>query len=117
LTLVLLGRYFESRARGRASSAVRRLLDLAPKTARRLERGEEREVPLAEVRVGDRLRVKPGDAVPVDGAVRAGRSGVDESMVTGESAPVQESPGDRVIGGTLNGGDVLESEATPAGGP
>ena len=115
LTLVLLGRYFETRARGRASTAVRRLLDLAPKTARRLENGAERDVPLAEVRAGDRLRVKPGDAVPVDGIVRAGRSAVDESMVTGESIPVEKGPDDRVIGGTLNGDGVLEMEATAVG--
>ena len=115
LTLVLLGRTFETRARGRASTAVRRLLDLAPKMARRLENGAEREVPLAEVRTGDRLRVKPGDAVPVDGLVRAGRSAVDESMVTGESLPVEKGPDDRVIGGTLNGDGVLEMEATAVG--
>jgi Cu+-exporting ATPase len=115
LTLVLLGRYFETRARGRASTAVRRLLDLAPKTARRIENGTEREVPLSEVRAGDRLRVKPGDAVPVDGVVRAGRSAVDESMVTGESIPVEKGPDDRVIGGTLNADGALEIEATAVG--
>ena len=115
LTLVLLGRYFETRARGRTSAAVRQLLDLAPKRARRLENGQERDVALAEVRVGDLLRVKPGDAVPVDGVVRAGRSGVDESMVTGESLPVEKAEGDRVIGGTLNGQGVLEIEATAVG--
>jgi Cu+-exporting ATPase len=115
LTLVLLGRYFETRARGRASAAVRELLDLAPKTARRIEDGEERSVPLSEVREGDRLRVKPGDAVPVDGLVRAGRSGVDESMITGESLPVEKAPGDRVLGGTVNGEGMLEMEATAVG--
>jgi P-type Cu+ transporter len=115
LTLLLLGRWLETRARGRASDAVRRLLDLAPRTARRLEKGVEREVPLAEVELGDRLRVKPGDAVPVDGVVRAGRSSVDESMLTGESIPVAKTEGDRVIGGTLNGDGVLEMEATAVG--
>ncbi len=115
LTLVLLGRYFETRARGRTSEAVRKLLDLAPKRARRLESGVEREVPLAEVRVGDLLRVKPGDAVPVDGVVRSGRSAVDESMVTGESLPVEKGEGDRVIGGTLNGTGVIDVEATAVG--
>jgi Cu+-exporting ATPase len=115
LTLLLLGRWLETRARGRASDAVRRLLGLAPRTARRIENGTERDVPLAEVRVGDRLRVKPGDAVPVDGVVRAGRSSVDESMLTGESLPVARAVGDRVIGGTLNGDGVLEIEATAVG--
>jgi Cu+-exporting ATPase len=115
LTLVLLGRYFETRSRGRASSAVRRLLDLAPRKARRLDRGIETEVPLAEIRVGDLLRVKPGDAVPVDGVVRDGRSAVDESLVTGESLPVEKAKGDRVIGGTVNGDGVLDVEATAVG--
>ena len=115
LTLLLLGRWLETRARGRASDAVRRLLDLAPRTARRLENGAEREVPLAEVVRGDRLRVKPGDAVPVDGVVRAGLSSVDESMLTGESVPVEKGEGDRVIGGTINGDGALEIEATAVG--
>ncbi len=115
LTLVLLGRYFETRARGRASAAVRQLLDLAPRKARRLQNGAETEVALAEVRIGDRLRVKPGDAVPVDGIVRAGRSALDESMVTGESLPVEKSEGDRVIGGTLNGDGAFDMEATAVG--
>ncbi len=115
LTLVLLGRYLETRARGRASAAVRKLLDLAPRQARLLKDGVEMEVPLSEVAVGDRMRVKPGDAVPVDGVVRSGRSAVDESMVTGESIPVEKSEGDRVIGGTLNGEGVLEIEATAVG--
>ena len=115
LTLVLLGRYLETRARGKTSAAIRKLLDLAPKTARLLEKGNERVVPLAEVRKGARLVVKPGDAVPVDGIVRSGRSAVDESMVTGESIPVEKSAGDRVIGGTLNGEGAFEMEATAVG--
>jgi Cu+-exporting ATPase len=115
LTLLLLGRYFETRSRGRASSAVRKLLDLAPRKARRLERGVETEVPLSDVRVGDLLRVKPGDAVPVDGVVRGGRSAVDESLVTGESLPVEKVLGDRVIGGTVNGDGVLDVEAGAVG--
>jgi Cu+-exporting ATPase len=115
LTLVLLGRYLETRARGKTSAAIRKLLDLAPKTARLLEGGGEREVPLAEVRTGARLAVKPGDAVPVDGIVRSGRSSVDESMVTGESIPVEKAEGDRVIGGTLNGEGFFEMEATAVG--
>ncbi|HEX4441203.1 MAG TPA: heavy metal translocating P-type ATPase [Thermoanaerobaculia bacterium] len=115
LTLLLLGRWLETRARGRASEAVRRLLDLAPRTARRIEPGGEKDVPLAEVVVGDRLRVKPGDAVPVDGVVRSGRSSVDESMLTGESIPVEKKESDRVIGGTLNGDGAFEMEATAVG--
>ena len=115
LTLLLFGRWLETRARARASDAVRRLLGLAPRTARRIENGAEREVPLSEVVPGDRLRVKPGDAVPVDGIVRSGRSSVDESMLTGESIPVEKKEGDRVIGGTIDGEGVLEIEATAVG--
>jgi len=115
LTLILLGRLLETRARGRTSSAIRLLLDLAPKRARLLRGGVEVEVPLSQVRVGDRLHVKPGDAVPVDGRVASGRSAVDESLVTGESLPVEKTVGDRVIGGTLNGEGVLEVEATAVG--
>jgi len=115
LTLLLFGRWLETRARARASDAVRRLLSLAPRTARRIESGGEREVPLAEVVPGDRLRVKPGDAVPVDGVVRSGHSSVDESMLTGESIPVEKKEGDRVIGGTIDGDGVLEIEATAVG--
>jgi len=115
VTLVLLGRYLETRARGRTSAAIRKLLDLAPKKARVVKDGVEKEVPLEDVSVGDLLRVKPGDAVPVDGRVRSGASSVDESLVTGESVPVEKKPGDRVIGGTLNQQGVLEIEATAVG--
>ena len=115
VTLLLLGRWLETRARGRTSAAVRKLLDLAPRRARRVRAGEEVEVAVAEVIVGDRLRVKPGDAVPVDGIVRSGRSSVDESMVTGESLPTEKGPGDRVIGGTLNQQGAFEMEATAVG--
>ena len=115
LTLVLLGRFLETRARGRTSAAIRLLLDLSPKQARLLRGGVEVDVPVAEVVVGDRLRVKPGDAVPVDGRVVSGRSAVDESLVTGESLPVEKGPGDRVIGGTLNGEGALDVEATAVG--
>ena len=115
ITLILLGRLLETRARGRTSAAVRKLLDLAPKKARLLKKGMEVEVPVAEVSVGDRLLVKPGDVVPVDGIIRLGESAVDESMVTGESLPAEKRPGDRVIGGTLNQQGALEIEATAVG--
>jgi heavy metal translocating P-type ATPase len=115
VTLVLLGRYMETSARGRTSAAIRKLLDLAPKRARLLRDGVEKEVDLSDVEVGDLLRVKPGDSVPVDGRVRAGASSVDESLVTGESVPVEKKAGDRVIGGTINQQGVLEIEATAVG--
>jgi Cu+-exporting ATPase len=104
VTLVLLGQVLELRARSRTSGALKALLGLAPRTARRLrEDGVEEEVPLERVEVGDRLRVRPGEKVPVDGTVIEGTSAVDESLVTGESLPVEKKPGDRVIGATLNG--------------
>jgi P-type Cu+ transporter len=115
LTLVLLGRYLETRARGATSAAIRKLLDLAPKKARLVVGETEREVPLAEVLVGQLLRVKPGDTVPVDGIVRTGRSAVDESMVTGESIPAEKAEGDRVIGGTRNADGTFDMEATAVG--
>ena len=89
VTLILLGRYLETQARGRTSAAIRKLLDLTPKKARLVRKGVEMEVELSEVAVGDLLRVKPGDAVPVDGKVRSGASSVDESLVTGESVPAE----------------------------
>ncbi|MDN5570667.1 MAG: heavy metal translocating P-type ATPase [Propionibacteriaceae bacterium] len=101
-TLVLLGQVLELRAREATSGAIRALLDLTPQTARRVTDDGEHEVPLDEVRLGDRLRVRPGEQVPVDGSVVDGRSSVDESMVTGESMPVTRQAGDAVIGGTLN---------------
>ncbi|HET9926103.1 MAG TPA: heavy metal translocating P-type ATPase [Methylomirabilota bacterium] len=101
--LVLLGQVLELRARSATSGAIRALLGLAPKTARRLrEDGSEEDVPLAHVQPGDRLRVRPGERIPVDGAVLEGTSAVDESMVTGEPIPVEKAPGARVIGGTVN---------------
>ena len=113
VVLVLLGQVLELRARERTGSALRALLDLAPQSARRLtEDGGEEEVPLDHVHKGDRLRVRPGDKVPVDGVVLDGRSAVDQSMVTGESMPVEMTVGDRVIGGTINGtgGFVMRAE-------
>ncbi len=101
--LVLLGQVLELRARSQTSSAIRALLGLAPKTARRLDAdGGEEDVPLEIVKPGDRLRVRPGEQIPVDGVVLEGASAVDESMVTGEAIPVEKGPGDRVIGGTVN---------------
>src|SRR5207302_3533770 len=101
--LVLLGQVLELRAREQTSGAIRALLDLAPKTARRLrDDGTDEEVSLDAIAVGDRLRVRPGEKVPVDGDVIQGRSAVDESMVTGESMPVTKESGAKVIAGTLN---------------
>jgi Cu+-exporting ATPase len=103
-TLVLLGQVMELRARSRTSAAIRALLDLSPKTARLLNSdGTERDVALEQVQPGDRLRVRPGEKVPVDGVVLEGRSALDESMITGESMPVEKSPDDKVIGATING--------------
>ena len=103
-TLVLLGQVLELRARSATSGAIRALLGLQPKTARRLRPdGSEEDVPLEHVAVGDRLRVRPGERVPVDGVVLEGRSAVDEALVTGEPIPVEKEPGSRVTGGTVNG--------------
>ncbi|HXV25198.1 MAG TPA: heavy metal translocating P-type ATPase [Alphaproteobacteria bacterium] len=114
--LVLLGQVLELRARETTSGAIRALLDLAPKTARRLgPNGAEEEVPLETVVVGDRLRVRPGEKMPVDGVVREGRSSVDESMVTGESMPVTKIIGVKVIGGTINQSGTLVIEAEKVG--
>jgi Cu+-exporting ATPase len=114
--LVLLGQVLELRAREQTGGAIRALLNLAPKTARRLTpAGEDEEVPVASVQIGDRLRVRPGDAVPVDGGVLEGGSAVDESMVTGESMPVAKQSGDRLIGGTVNGTGSLIMRAEKIG--
>jgi Cu+-exporting ATPase len=117
VTLVLLGQVLELRARHATSGAIRALLGLAPKTARRLRPdGDEEEVPLAHIHRGDRLRVRPGERVPVDGVVLDGTSAVDESMVTGEPIPVEKAPGSRVTGGTVNGtgGFVMRAERVGA---
>ena len=114
--LVLLGQVLELRAREQTSGAIRALLDLAPKTARRIAPdGSEDEVSLALIEVGDRLRVRPGEKVPVDGAVVDGRSSIDESMVTGESMPVGKEPGGHVIGGTINRSGALVIVAEKVG--
>ena len=112
-TLVLLGQVLELRARQRTSGAIRALLNLAPQQAHLIATdGGERDVPLDQVKRGDRLRVRPGERVPVDGTIREGASAVDESMVTGESMPVEKSAGDKVTGGTLNtsGSFIMEAE-------
>ena len=104
VVLVLLGQVLELRARSRTSAAIKNLLGLAPKTARRIEDdGTERDVPVEGVTVGNRLRVRPGERVPVDGVVTDGTSNIDESMVTGEPIPVEKTPGAKVTGGTVNG--------------
>jgi len=114
--LVLLGQVLELRAREKTGGAIRALLKLAPKTARRLRAdGTDEEVPLDQVHVGDRLRVRPGEAVPVDGSVTEGTSAVDESMVTGESMPVEKAVGAKVIGGTINGTGALVITAEKIG--
>jgi Cu+-exporting ATPase len=116
VTLVLLGQVLELRARSRTGAAIRALLRLAPKEARLIRPdGSEEDVPLSEVQVGDRLRVRPGEKVPVDGTVVEGQSAVDESMVTGEPMPVEKLPGSTVIGATINGTGSLVIEANRVG--
>jgi len=116
VTLVLLGQVLELRARRQTGSAIRALLGLAPKTARRLGAdGHEEDIPLDQVIPGDRLRVRPGEKVPVDGVVVEGESAVDESMISGEPIPVERRPGDRVIGGTVNGTGGLVMRAKHVG--
>ncbi len=117
VTLVLLGEWLELRARGRTGAAIRELLGLAPKTARRIAAdGTEKDVPLDEIKTGDRLRVRPGEKVPVDGRVLEGSSAVDESMITGEPIPVGKKAGAKVIGATINqtGALVIEAERVGA---
>jgi Cu+-exporting ATPase len=116
VVLVLLGQVLELRAREHTGSAIRALLNLAPRTARRMrDDGSDEEVPLDQVRLGDRLRIRPGDAVPVDGSVTEGHSAIDESMVTGESLPVEKTAGDLLIGGTINGTGSLVMRAEKIG--
>ena len=112
VTLVLLGQVLELRARGQTGAAIRALLDLAPKTARVIRDGAETDIPLDQVQVGDSLRVRPGEKIPVDGLVLEGSSSVDESMVTGESLPVEKHPDAKVIGATVNasGSFVMRAE-------
>jgi len=115
IAFLLLGRYFEARAKGRASGAIRRLLEMGARDARIVVDGEERTVPVEQVRVGDLVRVRPGEKIPVDGDVVEGASAVDESMLTGESVPVEKRVGDRVAGATVNSHGVLVLRASAVG--
>ena len=115
-TLVLLGQVMELRARSRTSAAIRALLDLSPKTARLIAADEtEKDIPLEEVKAGDRLRVRPGETIPVDGVVVEGRSAIDESMITGESVPVAKEAESKVIGATINGTGSFTMRAEKVG--
>ncbi len=115
IVLILLGKYFEVRATGRTTAAIKRLIGLQAKTARVLRDGVERDVPIEAVVVGDRLLVRPGEKVPVDGTVESGQSAVDESMLTGESVPVEKKAGDSVFGATMNTTGALRLVATKVG--
>jgi Cu+-exporting ATPase len=115
ITLIKLGKFLEARAKGRTSEAIKKLMGLRAKTARLIRDGEEAEVSIDDVRVGDMVLVRPGEKIPVDGMVVEGRSAVDESMLTGESLPVEKKPGEAVIGATLNKLGLLKFEATKVG--
>src|SRR3990172_1331168 len=115
ITLIKLGKFLEARAKGRTSEAIKKLMGLRAKTARVVRSGQEAEVPVDEVIVGDVVLVRPGEKIPVDGVVVEGRSAVDESMLTGESLPVEKGPGEPVIGATLNKLGLLKFEATKVG--
>ncbi|GAB4498564.1 MAG: heavy metal translocating P-type ATPase [Anaerolineales bacterium] len=115
ITLIKLGKFLEARAKGRTSEAIKKLMGLRAKKARVIRDGVETEMPVDDVRVGDVVMVKPGEKVPVDGVVVEGRSAIDESMLTGESLPVEKQPGDPVIGATLNKLGMLKFEATKVG--
>jgi Cu+-exporting ATPase len=115
ITLVLLGRFLEARARGQTSEAIKKLIGLKPKTALVIRDSEEREISVEDVKVGDLIMVRPGERLPVDGVVRHGYSSVDESMITGESIPVEKKVGDEVIGATINKTGSFQFEATKVG--
>ncbi len=115
IVLILFGRWLEARAKGRASEAIRKLAELQPKTARVIRDRREQDIPIQDVVIGDIVQVRPGEKIPVDGIIIQGRSGVDESMVTGESLPVLKSVGDEVIGATMNRTGGFQFEATRVG--
>lgn len=115
ITLIVLGKLLEARAKGRTSEAIKKLIGLQPKTARVVRKGAEMDIPIAEVVRGDVVIVRPGEKVPVDGVVVNGRSTLDESMITGESLPVAKTVGDEVIGATINKQGLLQFEATKVG--
>lgn len=116
IALILLGNYLEARAKGRTSAAIRRLVALRPDTAHVVRGGEVRELPLAEVRTGDELLIRPGETIPVDGEVLEGTTTVDEAMLTGEPTPVAKRPGSPVVGATLNRAGAFRMRATRVGG-
>jgi Cu+-exporting ATPase len=115
IVLILLGKYFEARATGRTSAAIKRLIGMQAKTARVMRNGTEQDVPIESVVVGDRVLVRPGEKIPVDGSVESGQSAVDESMLTGESVPVEKATGDSVFGATMNTTGALRLVATKVG--
>ena len=115
ITLIVLGKYLEAKAKGRTSEAIKKLLGLQARTARVVRDGQEQDVPVDDVRVGDLVVVRPGEKIPVDGVIVEGRSSVDQSMLTGESMPVEKKPGDEVIGATLNKLGMIKFEAVRVG--
>jgi P-type Cu+ transporter len=115
ITLIVLGKLLEVRAKGQTSAAIKKLIGLRPKTARVVRHGQEIDIPIAQVVRGDVVLVRPGEKIPVDGLVVDGRSAVDESMLTGESLPVEKETGSAVIGATLNKQGLLKIEATKVG--
>jgi len=115
ITLILLGKLFENRAKGETSKAIRKLIGLQAKTARILKDSQELDIPIADVEIGDVVLVRPGEKIPVDGEAIAGSSTVDESMVTGESIPVEKKVSDRLIGATMNKSGSLQIKASHIG--
>ena len=115
IALIILGKWLEARAKGKTSEAIKKLIQLQPKTARVVRDGQEVDLAISEVQIGDQIRLRPGEKVPVDGKVISGETSIDESMVTGESIPVYKHTGDSVIGGTLNTSGAILLSATKVG--